>query len=246
MSVGFEVMHSTSNIVGYYASYNFFQFYAKKHYIKRPFIQISRYNRCMTKIFKLVDIADIIPGMAFASKQNDPQGNIPVIQASAIVANEVLSDFSTSPKIENYPMRSPALVDNDDIVIVSRAMPGSNFKSSLIKTNSELVASASVYIIKLKDSTVKPEYLNYLFNSNIIQKQIQKEAMGTVIEHITRSKLGQVQLPIPNLKTQMNIIGLCSNLRKQEKVIQELLSSEQKLLNGIFNQMTTINNEQAN
>lgn len=188
----------------------------------------------MTKKLQLNKIAEIISGMAFRSNDADPKGSIPVINASCIMAGSTLSDFSRLPRINDLPMRSPAIVQDNDLLMVSRSVPGNPFKTSLVKTDSPIVATSSLYIIRVKDNSISPEYLNYFFNSKQFQQEVIEKARGSTIAHISRNILGEIEIPIPHLNKQKAIIDLNNNIQKQNQINERKKQLKEQIIQATF------------
>ena len=151
---------------------------------------------------QLKEVADVISGMSFSARNADPQGVVPVIQSAFIKPNKVLSEFKEMKKIAQLPIRSPAVVRDNDIVMMSRATPGSPFRASLVKTDNPLIASFSVYIIRPNNTNVLSEYLLHLINSRQFQVYVSKKTRGSTITHITKQSLCEMKIPIPSKKKQ--------------------------------------------
>ena len=188
----------------------------------------------MTKKLQLNEIVDIISGMAFRSNDADPKGSIPVINASSIIAGSILSDFSKLPKISELPMRSPAVVQDNDLLMVSRSVPGNPFKTSLIKTDTPIVATSSLYIIRVKDKSISPEYLNYFFNSKEFQKEVIENARGSTIAFISKSNLEEIQIPVPSKIHQQVIIDLNQNTQRQNKINNRKKELQEEIIQATF------------
>jgi len=188
----------------------------------------------MTKKLQLNEIVDIISGMAFRSNDADPKGSIPVINASSIIAGSILSDFSKLPKISELPMRSPAVVQDNDLLMVSRSVPGNPFKTSLIKTDTPIVATSSLYIIRVKDKSISPEYLNYFLNSKQFQQEVIENARGSTIAHISRRILEEIQIPLPDKEHQRSIVELNKNIQDQIKINSRKKELQEEIIQATF------------
>lgn len=186
---------------------------------------------------QLKDVTDIITGMSFSSRDADPKGSIPVIQASFVDTNAVISDFTGMKKLSELPSRSPAIVQDNDIVLVSRATPGNPFKASLIKTATPLVASSSVYVIRALTDEIYPEYLLYILNSKIFQQKVLEKARGSTIAHITKRALLELEIPIPDKKTQQTIINFYQNIQKQIEIQKREAVLKSELIDATFNHL---------
>ena len=188
----------------------------------------------MSKKIQLNKIVKIISGMAFSSKDADSNGTIPVINASSIIAGSTLFEFSKLPKIKELPTRSPAVVVDQDLLMVSRSVPGNPFKTSLVKTDAPIVATSSLYIIRIKNDFVSPDYLNCFFNSRKFQQGVIERALGSTIVHIPISILEKIHIPVPNKNHQKAIIDLNQTIQKQSKINQRRNELKQEIMQAIF------------
>ena len=197
-------------------------------------MQLSEYTLCMSKKLQLNEVVEIISGMAFSSKDADPKGPIPVISASSIIAGSTLSDFDDLPKITDLPTRSPAVVQDRDILMVSRSVPGKSFKTSLIHTDTPIVATSSLYIIRIHSELISPEYLNFFLNSKQFQQEVIEKARGSTIAHISRSVLREIEIPIPDANKQKAIIDLNNNIKKQNQITERKNQLKEQIIQATF------------
>jgi len=188
----------------------------------------------MSNKLQLNEVVEIISGMAFSSRDSDPEGDISVINASCIKAGSTISEFTELSKIKNLPMRSPAVVEDYDVLIVSRSVPRNPFKSSLVRTDVPIVATSSLYIIRIKDDSISPEYLNYFFNSKQFQREVIERSKGSTISHISRVSLGEIEIPIPSINHQKAIIDFNKNIEKQKKINNRKEELKQEIIQKTF------------
>ena len=136
--------------------------------------------------------------------------------------------------LEELPKRSPAIAQDRDILMVSRATPNSPFKASLLVTKDPVIATSSLYILRTKDQTVISEYLNYYINSDTFQKEVLARARGSTISHIGRSKLEEIEIFIPSLEKQKILVDLYQNLERQKNILSRKQTLQQEIIQQTF------------
>jgi len=174
----------------------------------------------------LKNIADIIAGYTFRMAL-EPQidGLMTVIQSKDVLDNLYINkDNLTKINLQKY--QSKALVEENDVIISSRG----SFRTNVIKSNiTNIIASSSVYILRLKDRNIIPEYLAIYLNSVDGQKKIRNKITGSVIKTILRKDLENLKIPLPDKNMQNKIINLYKNNQAQQK----LLTKKKLLINEI-------------
>lgn len=85
-------------------------------------------------------------------------------------------------------------------------------------------------IVRVKDKNkVLPEYITIYLNSKEVEKQLFVEIQGTSIMTISNQVLSQIEVEIPSVKRQVEIIKL-DKLLKREKQLLESLQEKRKIL----------------
>lgn len=173
------------------------------------------------------DIASVITGYTFRSAlKSHKNGLMAVVQAKDILDNLYITrDSLTKIDLQKYQTR--AIVKENDIVISSRG----SFRASIIRGDTaNMIASSSVYILRIEDKNILPKYLAIYLNTIEGQKKIKEKMTGSVIKTILRRDLENVKIPIPNKETQNTIISLYQNNQAQQK----LLNRKKILINQII------------
>lgn len=174
----------------------------------------------------LKNIADVIAGYAFriALKQQI-DGLMNVIQSKNVIDDLYINkDNLTKINLQKY--QSKAFIKENDIIISSRG----SFKVSVVTGDVvNTIASSSVYILRLKDKSIIPEYLAIYLNSINGQKEIREKITGSVIKTILRKDLENLEIPLPDKNIQKKIINLYKNNQTQQK----LLTRKKILINEI-------------
>ena len=172
------------------------------------------------------DIALVIAGYSFRSAlKPNLGGSMAVIQTKDIVDSLYIISNSLT-KINSSQYQTKAIIQKNDIVISSRG----NFRANVIQdSTNRMIAASSVYILRLQDKNILPEYLAIYLNSINGQKKIKEKVTGSVIKTILRKDLENLKIPIPSRDIQNKIIKIYKNNQTQ----QRLLTQKKILINQI-------------
>ena len=124
------------------------------------------------KIKNIKDIADVITGYTFRKALDlQSSGSMAVVQSKHVL-DKLYIVKDTLPKIDLQPYHTKAIIKEHDIIISSRGA----FKASIIRGDViSMIASSSVYILRIKDENTEPEYLAIYLNSISGQKKIKEK-----------------------------------------------------------------------
>ena len=186
----------------------------------------------MQNIKILKNIAKVISGYAFRGAiKNEEDGKIFVLQAKNIGNdNNILSYDLPRIKIENA--RTTAFVRQNDVLLSARG----GFKSGVFReVGDDFLASASMYIIRLKTEKVLPEYLSIYLNSKMGINQFKKITTGVVIQTILKKDLENFTIVTPSLESQQQIINIDTNWKKREKLLNKKILLNKNIANFTIN-----------
>ena len=100
--------------------------------------------------------------------------------------------------------------------------------NKLLEDKIILTENAAKIIVKDK-SSINPEYLKYILQSDVIQKQIEANYIQTTIPKLGLDRIGKLKIPLPPKDIQQQIIDVMDNAyldkRAKEKQADDLLTS---------------------
>ncbi|MFZ2975896.1 MAG: restriction endonuclease subunit S [Candidatus Moraniibacteriota bacterium] len=178
----------------------------------------------METIKDLKDIAEVIAGYSFRTAlHNKANASSFVLQAKNILDDSMVDmDNLDGIDFENY--RSRAIVKNGDVVISSRG----SFRAGSVKLENEntkeIIASSSVYILRLKKEIILSKYLAIYLNSIEGQKKLNERATGAAIKSIRRNDLENMSIALPNIETQNKIIEIYNTDKELQKVLSKKIN----------------------
>ena len=75
-------------------------------------------------------------------------------------------------------------------------------------TGERMITAVDCTIVRLNSKQLLPEFFNFYSQSLDYLKAVDAETSGTTRNRISRSKLGQVGIPVPTLPEQQRIVGI--------------------------------------
>src|SRR3989338_7888737 len=129
---------------------------------------------------KLSQLADIVSGYTFrGSVENDPNGDIFVLQAKNIQTNQDIVNTADFITISDKSLRNPYFLEYNDILLVSRGSGIGSFRSAIfVSDETKVMPSSSVHVIRIKDVIVLPKYVSLYLNSPEGQKALSQIVTG--------------------------------------------------------------------
>jgi len=186
---------------------------------------------------QLSNFAEILLGYAFRGAiEEDLHGNCCVLQAKNIDQSGTLSYDFVKTSLEKK--KSRAYVKDKDIVLSNRG----TFRAGLYKGNDkDLIASSSVYLIRVQDNTkVLPEYVEIFLNSKFGQAELESINSGTLIRSLPKGDLLNLKIPLPSIKDQKMIIVIHENHRIRNRLYEKKARIHKNLADyAIYKLITT-------
>ena len=106
---------------------------------------------------------------------------------------------------------------------------GSVGTAYLLKDNLNGITSSAILHLNIKNSKiVVPEYLTLVLNSELVQKQAERDAGGSIILHWRKEEIEQVVIPIVKYHKQLEIAKLVDESFKLKLESERLLSIAKK------------------
>lgn len=182
------------------------------------------------------EISEIIAGYTFRKALiNDPNGDTQVLLAKNINSYGDIN-YSELPRINLTLPRTNAFIRRNDVILSSRGI----FRAgTFYKEMENTIASSSLFILRIRDNAVIPEYLSIYLNSEAGQNSIQKILTGSSIKTILRGALENLSIPIPSLKVQKLIIEISDNWQKREKLLNQKINLSKNIAEEVIKQLLT-------
>ena len=188
----------------------------------------------MINKISIIQLAEIITGYPFRTSLGELAGDdIMVVQAKDILVGSDIN-LNNAFKIAHQNFNSKSLLKKGDVVLSVRG----KFRASVIKEDiNNIIASSSVYVLRITYSGIIPEYLSIYLNSRNGQKQINERISGAVIKTILKSDLANLQIAVPSLEIQNQIIKIYNNNQCQQKLLTQKQFLTNKITEGAINKL---------
>lgn len=186
---------------------------------------------------KLKNIALVQMGLSFRSRiEPDADGNVAVIQMRDLTEDNKL-DHSNLTTIDINGIHEHHLVKCKDLIFRSR---GKTTTATIIdKALGRTIIAAPLFLIRVTSKNVLPEYLCWFINLSSSQAFLHSRATGTAMTMIGKSALDALEIPLPNLETQEQIVALADLLNKEQRLMRELAAQKEKLVKAIQMRLAT-------
>ncbi|MBA4336981.1 hypothetical protein C0416_04400 [bacterium] len=184
----------------------------------------------------LKEISGIIAGYTFREALiGDSNGETKVLLAKNINTDGTIN-YPELTKISLNLPRTNAFVTRNDVLLSSRGI----FRSGVFDNDStNTIAASSMFILRIKDDAVMPEYLSIYLNSRAGQNSIQKILTGSTIKTILRRSLENLIIPIPSLFNQKMIVDISKNSQQIEKLLIKKIKLTKNIAGEAIKQLIT-------
>lgn len=179
---------------------------------------------------KLEDIASITTGVY---EKVHPSGDTLYLQGKHFDAfGKFREEAVASPELQAEERLSKHLLQDGDILLVAK---GESNRACLFQDNiGQAVASSTFFVIRLTEERLLPVFLQWYFNTEYVQELLSGLSKGTQIASLSKKALSEIEIPIPPLKIQKQILEIQDLWNKEKSITKELLnlkdSMYQKLL----------------
>lgn len=189
---------------------------------------------------ELNEIADVISGYTFRGAiKPDSNGEIFVLQAKDIVQGKPINNEHSLTRVSHNLPGYTGYLKKNDILLVSRGMKSGTFRSAIFMSEVlNVIASSSVYVIRLIPADILPEYISHYLNSREGQETLSRIVSGSHIGVLPRKELEKISIPVPPLDAQRAIVGLYHNIQEQKRIVDRQNQIKREFVDAIFKNIT--------
>lgn len=184
----------------------------------------------------LKGISEIIAGYTFREGlKSHPNGETQVLLAKNINDDGSIN-YSELTRINLTLPRTNSFITRNNVLLSSRGI----FRAGVFdKEAKNIIAASSLFILRIKDNNVIPEYLSIYLNSEAGQNSIQKVLTGSTIKTILRRALEDLSIPVPSLAVQKIIIDISDNWQKRKELLNRKINLSKSIAEGAIKQFLT-------
>ncbi|MDD2318592.1 MAG: restriction endonuclease subunit S [Geobacteraceae bacterium] len=178
---------------------------------------------------ELRKIASIQIGYTFRGRLDVvPSGAVAIIQMKDLIDDQV--DLSGLLQIDMEQPKEHHLAMRGDLIFRSRGV--TNTCAILSDNPGNAVVAAPLFRIRLTDSGVLAEYLNWYINSPPAQSFLATHSKGTAQKMISKDALEALEIAVPSLERQKAIVELSVLVEREQSLIKKLAEKRKQYLSA--------------
>lgn len=183
----------------------------------------------------LSEVANVTGGHTFRSKAEAASGYVRLLQIKDI-REGILTDFSTLPFADIQPEKLKINLQTNDILLPLR---GERIPAMMIfnQHSASVTTTNQIAVIRVNSLLIKPEYLYYFFNSPEGCEKISALQGGGLVVNLSLKKLLTLEIPIPSLSVQNEVISLRKIWDEQKETLENLIENGTTLCHVAINKL---------
>lgn len=159
--------------------------------------------------------------------KSSKEGDINILKPSSIENGKIIKEKFDIGSIEKNIEDS--FLKKGDIVFQAK---GNKFEAILIDNDYEnLISIQSYFNISVNKDIVIPEYLYWYLNNRISKQYFDINSSGANIKSITRKNLESLEIILPPLEKQKEIVQLLYNFYMEKEKTIDYLEKKEILIN---------------
>ncbi|MBO7083699.1 MAG: restriction endonuclease subunit S [Bacteroidales bacterium] len=178
-----------------------------------------------TKRLKVQEFAKIQSGVFLTTT---PQGEIAYLQIKDLLAEtpeKTVSRIPYSPKLEKY------FLQNGDVLFAGK---GTSNLCRVVDFEAPAIASTTFYIIRIYDGDILPDYLCWYLSQPKTLATIKAGQVGTGTPLIRKQLLENLEIAIPDMKTQQQIVELAKLQQKEVELLKAITEKRNLITNQLI------------
>ena len=192
------------------------------------------------EIIYLGELGEFSKGKGIAKKdilENDTEG-YPSIRYAELYTLYDYYTHSLRTKINEESANKSNPIHTGDILFAGSGETLKDIGKSVAYLGEEK-AYAGGDIIILKQNSHDSQYLGYLFNNDLVRRQLFKLGQGHSVVHIYSNGLKKVLIPLPPLPEQQKIAQILSTWDKAIALQEHLIAEKQAFKKGLMQELLT-------
>jgi type I restriction enzyme S subunit len=170
-------------------------------------------NGCPTKM--LADVCNVFADGDWIESKDQSSEGIRLIQTGN-VGKGVFKDRGEKARYISATtfkrLRCTEIFEGD--CLISRLPDPVGRSCILPDTGEQMITAVDCTIVRFNPKEVIPKFFNLYSQSSDYLKRVEGETTGTTRKRISRSKLGQIAIPVPPLPDQQRIVGFLDEVFK--------------------------------
>jgi len=188
---------------------------------------------------KLKEIAEIKSGYLFRFRlRSDKDGDIKVIQLKDVKEDGVLN-IDGIYSVDFAPSKRTEFLQKGDILFKAKS---NKHVAAVFDTKMEnVIATVHYFILRIKSTSMLPEFLAWYLNEKPAQKYFDFNAAGTRIPIINKKALEELEVPSASLEKQKKVVAIYKLMNREKILSDNIKAKREKLTSTIL--LDTISKE---
>ena len=182
-------------------------------------------NSNTKKKVRLGEITNILSGIYI---KGSPTGEIACLQVKDLL---MPSPETTASRIEYTPKLDTYMLRKGDILFAGK---GTTYLCKMFDLDIPAVPSTTLYSIRLQYDMVSPEYLCWYLNHPSVVAAIKTMQAGSGTPLIHKPALENLEVIIPDKKTQRLIVDLSSLQKREKEILEAIAEKRMQITNQIL------------
>lgn len=182
-------------------------------------------NQNTKKRIKLGEIAQVLSGVYM---KGNPTGEIAYLQVKDLL---MLSPETTASRIEYTPKLDYYMLKKGDLLFAGK---GTTYLCKEFNLDILAVPSTTLYIIRLQSKIISPEYLCWFLNHPSVVAAVKTVQAGTGTPLIHKPAIENLEIIIPDQKTQQLIVELSTLQEREKEIIEAIAEKRMQITNQIL------------
>lgn len=185
------------------------------------------------KEYKLGEVAELITGFAFKSKEYLDEGKYKVIRGDNVKTGFIMWDDKArywnelTERLAKYQLK-----ENDVVVGMDGSRVGKN-RSIISKNDLPALLAQRVTCIRA-NYDFEQNYIRYIIMSNKFEQYVESIKTGTSIPHISVKQIADLKFQAPNIEEQKSIAKILSDLDSKIEVNNKINKRLEEMAQSIF------------
>lgn len=191
-----------------------------------------KYEKIVESIKKYKDGFDKLGNLVKVRKSVEPgseayqESGVPFVRVSNLSKFELTENNQQFISEELYNELKNNQPKKDEVLLSKDATPGMAYY--LNEEVQKMIVSGGILRLKIDSKQVLPEYLTLVLNSVIVQKQIERDAGGSIISHWRPDQVKATIIPILKISKQKEIMELIKKSFMDRRLSKSLLEIAKK------------------
>lgn len=182
-------------------------------------------SKTYTNNKKISEIAEVVSGVYLLAA---PYGEVYYLQIKDLLSEspeKTASKVTLSAKNERY------LLAKGDLLFAGK---GTTYLCKVFDLDIPAIASTTFYIIRIGDGDILPDYLCWYLSQPKTLSIIKSGQVGTGTPLIRKKILENLEIAIPDLKTQQQIVELAKLQQKEEELLKTITEKRNLITNQLI------------